>query len=234
MSPKRNNPQKARRFIAGKPKGRKPGFAHTQSAGRGASNDALWLKALAVFAGIFLVIVIGAIHACVNDAKKAQAPRHRATPRENAVPQPAEKRAKPPPKRRAPLRAPAENTVRSLPAEAPTEAAAQVPAPPEAEPRTADGAPTAAKKQAKARKVVFTDDTRIRTRSDGTVEVPRTFSYAGAGLKRPFWIYDPQLEKSGRIEHEARAEKIARDKWRALYDEASRQDAAAASLESSP
>ena len=51
-------------------------------------------------------------------------------------------------------------------------------------------------------------------------EAPRTFSYAGAGLKKPFWIYDPQLEKSGRIEHEARAEKKARDRWKALYDKA--------------
>lgn len=75
--------------------------------------------------------------------------------------------------------------------------------------------------------MILTDAVRISTRSDGTIEVPRTFSYAGAGLKRPFWIYDRQLEKSGRIKHEAQAEKKARDRWQALHDEAVRQEAAA-------
>ena len=74
----------------------------------------------------------------------------------------------------------------------------------------------------RTRKLVLTDGTSIRTRPDGTIEVPRAFSYAGARLKKPFWIYDRQLEKSGRIEYEARAEKAARDKWKAFYDEAVR------------
>ena len=76
--------------------------------------------------------------------------------------------------------------------------------------------------KARDRKLVLTDGTSIRTRADGTIEVPRTFSYAGARLRKPFWIYDRQLEKSGRIEYEAQAEKAARDKWKALYDEAVR------------
>ena len=73
------------------------------------------------------------------------------------------------------------------------------------------------------RKLVLTDGISIKTRPDGTIEVPRTFSYAGARLRKSFWIYDRQLEKSGRIEYEALAEKAARDKWKALYDEAARQ-----------
>ena len=74
----------------------------------------------------------------------------------------------------------------------------------------------------RTRKIVLTDGTSVKTRPDGTIEVPRVFSYAGARLKKPFWIYDRQLEKSGRIEYEARALKAARDRWKALYDEAVR------------
>ena len=37
-------------------------------------------------------------------------------------------------------------------------------------------------------------------------------------------LIDKTLEKTGRIEYEARAEKAAREKWKALYDEALQQE----------
>ena len=72
--------------------------------------------------------------------------------------------------------------------------------------------------------VRFTDGSRIVRKPGGVIEVPRTFSYAGAGLKRPFWQYDGDLERSGKIEQEAERERKARAEWQALRDEAARQD----------
>lgn len=70
------------------------------------------------------------------------------------------------------------------------------------------------------RRLRLTDGTRIVRRPDGTTEVPREFSYAGAGLKKPFWPYDAELERSGKMEREAANERKARADWQALRDEA--------------
>lgn len=76
----------------------------------------------------------------------------------------------------------------------------------------------------KTAKVVFTDGTKIVRKDNGRlIEVPRVFSYAGAGLKKPFWIYDRKLGES-KMEAEAKLEKQARETWRALYGEALRQE----------
>lgn len=73
-------------------------------------------------------------------------------------------------------------------------------------------------------RVVLTDGSRIVRRADGKlIEVPRVFSYMGAGLKKPFWLYDKKLGDA-KMETEAKKEKQARDAWRVLYDEAVRQE----------
>lgn len=72
-------------------------------------------------------------------------------------------------------------------------------------------------------KVVFTDGRSIVRKAGGKlVEVPRSFSYSGAGLKKPFWIYDRKLGDA-KMEVEAKLEKQARDTWRTLAEEARRQ-----------
>lgn len=166
-----------------------------------------------------MVFVFGGIRACWNDLRKTEAAHRQAEVRDDGTPPPDRQQRQPQRKYVRRLK-PSHSSAAELPAEpeAPND-----PAPAEGASLPTDDEATVAVKQAPKRKVVFTDGPCIRTRPDGTVEVPRTFSYSGAGLKRPFWIYDRQLEKSGRIEHEARAEKAARDKWKALYDEAARQ-----------
>lgn len=79
-------------------------------------------------------------------------------------------------------------------------------------------------KSGRSVKVVFTDGRKIVRRDNGRViEVPRVFSYTGAGLKKPFWIYDRKLGEA-KMEAEAKLEKQARETWRALYEEALRQE----------
>lgn len=64
-------------------------------------------------------------------------------------------------------------------------------------------------------------------RADGKlIEVPRVFSYSGAVLKKPFWLYDKKMSEA-KMEIEAQKEKQARDAWRVLHDEAERQENAA-------
>ena len=76
-------------------------------------------------------------------------------------------------------------------------------------------------------RVVLTDGPKIVRRADGKlIEVPRVFSYSGAGLKKPFWLYDKKLSEA-KMEIEAQKEKQARDAWRVLHDEAERQENAA-------
>lgn len=70
------------------------------------------------------------------------------------------------------------------------------------------------------RRVRLTDGVRIVRHPDGTTEVPRTFSAAGAGLRNPFWVYDEKLAKAGKTELEAARVRKARAEWKALYDEA--------------
>ena len=204
-------------------KAQKPRFARTRFVKRTASNDTLWMKALAALAVVSLILVIGGIRAYVSDRRETEAARRRVAVRDDFTPPPVTSTVpsasrRPALSRPTPVVQPATDTPIVV-AEEPVVAHT------DEEPATND-APVVIAKQPAKRKLALTDGTRIRTRPDGTVEVPRTFSYAGAGLKKPFWIYDRQLEKSGRIEHEARAEKAARDKWKALYDEASRQCAA--------
>ncbi len=79
-------------------------------------------------------------------------------------------------------------------------------------------------KSGRGAKVVFTDGRKIVRRDNGRlIEVPRVFSYTGAGLKKPFWIYDRKLGEA-KMEAEAKLEKQARETWRALYEEALRQE----------
>lgn len=196
----------------------RPKFRRAWSGGRDTSGSVFGPKVIAALAVVSLVLVIGGIRAYVNDLKESEAARNRAVVRDDCVQSP-EDRPKPPEKRVAVRPKPVAMTPTDIPAvtgEEPVVAQADV------EPPPTNDAPTVVTKPTKRRKLVLTDGTRIRTRPDGMIEVPRSFSYAGAGLKKPFWIYDRQLEKSGRIEHEARAEKAARDKWKALYDEATK------------
>lgn len=103
---------------------------------------------------------------------------------------------------------PTEDVVEDEPAEEPSEAK------PEIQPEKSDG----------TAKVVFTDGRKIIRKNNGRlIEVPRTFSYTGAGLKKPFWIYDRKLGEA-KMEAEAKLEKQARETWRALYEEALRQE----------
>lgn len=113
---------------------------------------------------------------------------------------------RPAPERRQDV--PTENVVEDKPAEEPSEAK------PEIQPEKSD----------KTAKVVFTDGRKIVRKNNGRlIEVPRTFSYTGAGLKKPFWIYDRKLGEA-KMEAEAKLEKQARETWRALYEEALRQE----------
>ena len=113
---------------------------------------------------------------------------------------------RPAPERRQDV--PTENAVEDKPAEEPSEAK------PEIQPEKSD----------KTAKVVFTDGRKIVRKNNGRlIEVPRTFSYTGAGLKKPFWIYDRKLGEA-KMEAEAKLEKQARETWRALYEEALRQE----------
>lgn len=218
------------RLPAKRKKGR-PRFASAQPDQQGSSENVFWLKTLVTIAVICTVVAIGAIRACVNDARRTEAARRQAATHDDSTPVQTAEQPRNPQMRRAsrPPAAfsPAPDTPAELSADAPDPSPAECETPP-------DVAPASATKRPNAQKVVFTDGARIRTRADGTIEVPRTFSYSGAGLKKPFWIYDRQLERSGRIEYEARAEKKARDRWRALYDEASRQESTEASRESCP
>ena len=192
-------------------------FAHKRVGGYESSGGIFGPKALALLSVVSLVLVIGGISAYVSDRRETEAAQRRAAVDDDFLPPPVANTV-PSASRRPALSRP-KPTVRPA-TDAPVVVAEEpVVAQTDEEPPTND-APAVATKPTKQRKLVLTDGTRIRTRPDGTIEVPRTFSYAGAGLKKPFWIYDRQLEKSGRIEHEARAEKTARDKWKALYDEA--------------
>ena len=204
------------RFPVKRKKSRKR-FARRWSAGRDSSGGLFGPKVLAALAVVSLVLVIGGIRAYVNDLRETEAAQLRREADDDFTPAVA---STVPSASRRPAQYRPKPTVRTatdLPAaieETPVVAQAEEDLSP------TNDAPVVVAKATKKPKLVLTDGTRIRTRPDGTVEVPRTFSYAGAGLKKPFWIYDRQLEKSGRIEHEARAEKAARDKWKALYDEA--------------
>ena len=195
-------------------------YAHTPSVGDDEPHSALGLKVLATLAIVGLAIIIGAIQAYKNDARENEAARQRATVRDLPPPSPSAEQTMRPEKKIVSEPRSASPTTAGQSTEAPEDLPAQSLA--DNAPQPTNSTPVVAAVRKKARKVVFTDGTRIRTLSDGTIEVPRAFSYAGAGLKKPFWIYDKQLEKSGRIEYEARAEKTARNKWKALYDEASR------------
>ena len=113
---------------------------------------------------------------------------------------------RPAPERRQDV--PTESVVEDKTAEEPSEAK------PEIQPEKSD----------KTAKVVFTDGRKIVRKNNGRlIEVPRTFSYTGAGLKKPFWIYDRKLGEA-KMEAEAKLEKQARATWRALYEEALRQE----------
>ena len=205
------------RFPVKRKKSRKR-FARRWSAGRDSSGGLFGPKALAALAVVSLVLVIGGIRAYVNDLRETEAAQRRQTADDDFAPPPVASTV--PSASRRLARSRPKSAVRTetyLPVaaeEAPT--VVQI----EEDLSPTNDAPVVVAKATKNPKLVLTDGTRIRTRPDGTVEVPRAFSYAGAGLKKPFWIYDRQLEKSGRIEHEARAEKAARDKWKALYDAA--------------
>ena len=191
-------------------------FARKWSAGRDSSGGVFGPKALAALAVVSLILVIGGIRAYVSDSRETETAQHRPTFDDDFTPLP-DKQPQQPKKRLVSRPKPSVRMETVLPVtveEAP--AVAQI----EEAPAPTNETPSVVTQKTKKRKLALTDGTRILTRADGTIEVPRTFSYAGAGLKKPFWIYDRQLEKSGRIEHEARAEKAARDKWKALYDEA--------------
>ena len=113
---------------------------------------------------------------------------------------------RPAPERRQDV--PTESVVEDKTAEEPSEAK------PEIQPEKSD----------KTAKVVFTDGRKIVRKNNGRlIEVPRTFSYTGAGLKKPFWIYDRKLGEA-KMEAEAKLEKQARETWRTLYEEALRQE----------
>lgn len=192
-------------------------FARKWSAGRDSSGGVFGPKALAALAVVSLILVIGGIRAYVSDLRETETAQLTTsvdddfTPRPDTQPKQQQKRLVSRPK-------PTVQTTTDLPVvaeEAPVVVAQMI-----EDLSPTNDTPVIVAKTSKKQKLVLTDGTRIITRPDGTIEVPRTFSYAGAGLKKPFWIYDRQLEKSGRIEHEARAEKAARDKWKALYDEA--------------
>ena len=193
-------------------------LARRWSVGRDSSGGVFGPKVLASLAVISLVLIIGGIRAYVNDLRETEAARFRSVAEDDFTPPPVTSTV-PSTSRRPTLSRPKPivQTQTDTPAVTVTE---PVIAQTHAEPPPTNDAAVVVTKPTKKRKLVLTDGTRIRTLPDGTIEVPRTFSYAGAGLKKPFWIYDRQLEKSGRIEHEARAEKAARDKWKALYDEA--------------
>ena len=192
-------------------------FARKRFDGDHSSGGIFGPKALALLSVVSLVLVIGGISAYVSDRRETEAAQ-RLPAVDDDIPPPSVARTVPSASRRPSLSRPSP-TVQPV-TDAPIAVAEEpVVAQTDEEPPTND-APAVATKPTMKRKLVLTDGTRIQTRPDGTIEVPRTFSYAGAGLKKPFWIYDRQLEKSGRIEHEARAEKTARDKWQALYDEA--------------
>ena len=210
---------KPRRTTRRKKKNARPRFARTWSDERGTSNGIFGPKVLALLAAVSLILVFGGIRACWNDQRKTEAAQRQSEVRDDGMP-PPDRLPRQLQRKYVRRLKPSHPSATDLPAEpeVPND-----PAPVEGASLPADDEMPVAVKQAPKRKVVFTDGPCIRTRPDGTVEVPRTFSYSGAGLKRPFWIYDRQLEKSGRIEHEARAEKAARDKWKALYDEAARQ-----------
>lgn len=93
----------------------------------------------------------------------------------------------------------------------------------ETEPAPAEPAPGIVNTPKKGPRVRLTDGTRIVRHPDGSIDVPREFSYAGAGLRKPFWQYDQVLEKSGKAEAEAQRERQAIEEWKALHDEAFRQ-----------
>ena len=191
-------------------------LARKWSTERDSSVGIFGPKVLAALAVVSLILVIGGIRAYMNDLRETESAQHRPTFDDDFTPLP-DSQPKQPKKRVVSRPKPIVRTEAVLPVaveEAPV--VAQI----EEDLSPTNDAPAVVTKTAKKRKLALTDGTRILTRPDGTIEVPRTFSYAGAGLKKPFWIYDRQLEKSGRIEHEARAEKAARDKWKALYDEA--------------
>ena len=213
---------KPRKTTRRRKKNARSGFARTWSDERDTSGSIFGPKVLVLLVVVSLVLVFSGIRAYRDVQKESEAAQRQAEICDEGTPppdrQPKQQREKlvrrPKPSHPSAAEFPAEPE--GLPDQAPAESVSQ----------SADDETTGTAKLVPKRKVVFTDGPCIRTRPDGTVEVPRTFSYAGAGLKRPFWIYDRQLEKSGRIEHEARAEKAARDKWKALYDEAARQCAA--------
>ena len=209
-------PRKSARY---KKKSARSRFARTWPDERDTSGGIFGPKVLALLAVVCLVLIFGGIRAYRNDLRKAEDAQRQAEIRDDGMP-PPDMRSRQLTGKYARSLKPSLPSAVELPSE-PESLPDQAPSESESQPAS-DETPVAVKK-APERRVVFTDGPCIRTRPDGTIEVPRTFSYAGAGLKRPFWIYDRQLEKSGRIEHEARAEKAARDKWKALYDEAARQ-----------
>lgn len=206
-------------------------FARTWTIGQD-SSGAIFLKILAALVIISAVIIIGGIRAYMNDARDDEIHPRQSDAADDLAPTPVDEPSRQP----KGIRAPRPRPTRAAAPETSIDEAADTfePSASEDSPQPTNEVTDVTATQPKKRKVVLTDGPRIRTRQDGTIEVPRVFSYAGAGLKKPFWIYDRQLEKSGRIEHEARAEKAARDKWRALYDEAVRQEATAGERGSYP
>lgn len=205
------------RFPAKRKKKAQRRLAQRWSAGQDSSGGIFGPKTLAVLSVLSLVIVIGGIRAYLNDLRETETAQLTTSVDDDFTPLP-DTQPKQQKKRLVSRPKPTVQTTTDLPVVA--EAAPVVVAQTIEDLSPTNDTPVIVAKTSKKQKLVLTDGTRIRTHPDGTIEVPRTFSYAGAGLKKPFWIYDRQLEKSGRIEHEARAEKAARDKWKALYDEA--------------